>query len=301
MYDVIIAGAGPAGLTAAIYAARGGLSTLVLERAFSGGQMAISHTIENYPGFTEDMPGSLLANNMHLQAEKMGAEIRNEDIKSVSLEGPEKKVITSKGEYTGRTVILAMGATPRKLGIPGEEQFIGSGVSYCATCDGAFFKGSDVAVIGGGNTALEDALYLAKFCPKIYLVHRRDKFRAQRALVRTAEQTENIEFVLDSVPEEIRGEFTADTVVVKNTKTGETRDLAVKGVFVAVGQQPTTALVKGIVNLTEAGYIDADEDCRTNIDGVFCAGDIRRKQVRQIVTAAADGAVAAAGIELFFM
>lgn len=301
MYDVIVAGGGPAGLTAAIYTARAGLKTLVLERAFAGGQMAISHTIENYPGFENDVPGSLLANNMHLQAEKMGAEFKNEDIKSFELTEASKIVRTSKDTYEGRTMVLAMGATPRKLGIESEEKFIGAGVSYCATCDGAFFKDRNVAVIGGGNTAIEDALYLARFCPKVYVVHRRDTFRAQHALVASAKETPNIEFILDSSPVEIKGNFVVEGVEVENLKTGQRQDLAVNGVFVAVGQIPTTELIKGIVNLDPAGYIDAGEDCKTNIPGVFCAGDIRRKTVRQIVTAAADGAVAANGIEMDFM
>lgn len=297
MYDVIIAGGGPAGLSAAIYAARGGLKTLVLERAFSGGQMAISHTIENYPGFDSDVPGALLANNMHVQAEKMGAQIINEGIIEFVLEGPEKKVKTSQGEYTAKSVILAMGATPRKLGIEGEEKFIGSGVSYCATCDGAFFRNANVAVIGGGNTAVEDVLYLAKFCPKIYLIHRRDTFRAQRALVEAVRELDNVEFLMDTSPVEIKGEFAVNTLVVKNLKTGETADLAVTGVFVAVGQQPTTDLIKGQITLDAAGYIDSGEDCKTNIEGVFCAGDIRQKMLRQIVTAASDGAIAATQVE----
>lgn len=297
MYDVIIAGGGPAGLSAAIYAARAGLRALVLEKAFSGGQMAISHTIENYPGFDSDVPGALLANNMHVQAEKMGAQIVNEGIVSFELEGEEKKVKTSSGEYTAKAVILAMGATPRKLGIEGEEKYIGSGVSYCATCDGAFFRNATVAVVGGGNTAVEDVLYLAKFCPKIYLVHRRDTFRAQRALVEAAEELENVEFVLDSTPVAIKGEFAVNTLVVENVKTKEKRDLAVTGVFVAVGQQPTTELIKGQIDLDAAGYIVSGEDCLTNITGVYCAGDIRQKMLRQIVTAASDGAVAATQVE----
>lgn len=297
MYDVIIAGGGPAGLTAAIYAARGGLSALVLEKAFSGGQMAISHTIENYPGFDSDVPGALLANNMHVQAEKMGAQIINESIVEFDLEGDEKKVKTAHNEYTAKAVILAMGATPRKLGIEGEEKFIGSGVSFCATCDGAFFRNADVAVIGGGNTAVEDALYLGKFCKKIYIVHRRDTFRAQRALVTAAKELDNVEFLMDTRPVEIKGEFAVNTLVVESIKTGEKRDLPVTGVFVAVGQEPTTELVRGKVNLNAAGYIDAGEDCKTNIPGVYCAGDIRAKMLQQIVTAASDGAVAATQVE----
>lgn len=274
---------------------------MVLERAFAGGQMAISHTIENYPGFDSDVPGALLANNMHVQAEKMGAQIITEAITGFELEGDVKKVKTSKNEYEGKTVILAMGATPRKLGIDGEEQFIGSGVSFCATCDGAFFKDRTVAVIGGGNTAVEDALYLAKFCPKIYLIHRRDTFRAQHALVRAAQEIDNIEILLDTVPTAISGEFAVAHLDVENTKTHEKKTLDVSGIFVAVGQMPTTELIKGQIDLDAAGYIVSGEDCTTNLPGVFCAGDIRTKMLRQIVTATADGAVAATQVERNFM
>lgn len=301
MYDIIIAGGGPAGLTAAIYGARGGLNVLVLERSFAGGQMAISHTVENYPGFENDVPGALLANNMHVQATRLGAEFKNELVKQFDIEGKVKKVHTRTQEYEASTVILAMGATPRKLGIEGEENFIGAGVSYCATCDGAFFRGANVAVIGGGNTALEDALFLARYCEKVYLIHRRDTFRAQRALVKLAEENDKIEFMLDSTGVAIQGKFTVDTLVIENLKTKEKQDLKVTGIFVAVGQQPTTELVQGIVNLSPGGYIEAGENCKTNIEGVFCAGDIRTKEVRQIVTAAADGAVAAYGCELYLL
>lgn len=301
MYDIIVAGGGPAGLTAAIYGARGGLNVLVLERSFAGGQMAISHTVENYPGFENDVPGALLANNMHVQATRLGAEFKNELVKEFDIEGKVKKVHTRSAEYEAPTIILAMGATPRKLGITGEEDFIGAGVSYCATCDGAFFKGASVAVIGGGNTALEDALFLARYCEKVYLVHRRDTFRAQRALVKLAEENDKIEFIMDSAGTAIKGKFTVDTLGVENLKTGEQQDLKVTGVFVAVGQQPTTELVRGMVTLSPNGYIEAGEDCKTNLEGVFCAGDIRTKEVRQIVTAAADGAVAAYGCELYLL
>ncbi|MBD5559842.1 MAG: thioredoxin-disulfide reductase [Clostridia bacterium] len=301
MYDIIIAGGGPAGLTSAIYGARGGLNVLVLERSFAGGQMAISHTVENYPGFENDVPGALLANNMHVQATRLGAEFKNELVKEFDIDGDVKKLHTRNEVYEARTVVLAMGATPRKLGIAGEEDFIGAGVSYCATCDGAFFKGANVAVIGGGNTALEDALFLARYCEKVYLVHRRDTFRAQHALVKLAEENDKIEFVLDSTGTVIQGKFTVDTLVVENLKTKEKQDLKVTGVFVAVGQQPTTELVRGKVDLDDKGYIIAGEDCKTNVPGVFCAGDIRTKEVRQIVTAAADGAVASYGCELYLL
>ncbi|MEF9863892.1 MAG: FAD-dependent oxidoreductase, partial [Christensenellaceae bacterium] len=201
MYDVIIAGGGPAGLTAAIYACRGGLHTLILERAFAGGQMAISHIIDNYPGFENEVTGAQLAHSMKVQAQKAGAEILTQEIIAFQLDGDVKSITTTKQTFEAKTVILAMGAVSRKLGVAGEEELIGAGVSYCATCDGAFFKGHEVAVIGGGNTAVEDAIYLAKFCSKVYLIHRRNQFRAQNSLVKTAQKLENVEFVLESIPE----------------------------------------------------------------------------------------------------
>jgi thioredoxin reductase (NADPH) len=301
MYDVLIAGGGPAGLTAGIYAARGGLSVLIIERAFAGGQMALSYIIENYPGFDEDTEGAAIAHRMRKQAERMGAAFTTETIKSFELSGEVKKIVTSKNTYEAKTVILAMGALPKHVGIPGENNFAGAGVSYCATCDGAFFKNADVAVIGGGNTAVEDALYLSQFARKVYLVHRRDQFRAQKALVENARKVENIEFVLSYIPLRIEGEFSAKQLVVEHTQTKETKVLDVTGVFVAIGQIPRTELVDGAVGLTADKYIDADETCTTNIPGVFCAGDIRKKELRQIVTAVSDGAVAASKAELYIL
>ncbi len=293
IYDVIIAGAGPAGLTAAIYACRGGLRTLVLERAFAGGQMAISHIIDNYPGFENEVTGAALAHSMKLQAQNLGAEIVTEEIVAFELTGQVKKITTAKNAYEAKSVILAMGASPKKLGVRGEEELAGAGVSYCATCDGAFFRGRDVAVVGGGNVAMEDAPYLAKFCSKVYLVHRRDQFRALKGLVDAAAALPNIEFVLSHTPEAISGENAVQSLTVKDVKTGKTKELGVAGIFIAVGQTPKTELVRGQVELDEAGFIRADETCRTNLAGVSCAGDIRTKRLRQIVTAVADGAVAA--------
>lgn len=301
MYDVVIAGGGPAGLTAGLYTSRGGFKTLVLERAFAGGQMALSHIIENYPGYENPLPGAQLAHFMKLQASAAGAEIITEDVKSFELNGDVKKVITTKNSYEAKTVILAMGATPKRLDIEGEDKFAGAGVSYCATCDGAFFKGADVAVIGGGNTALEDALFLSKYCNKVYLIHRRDQFRGQSTLVDRVVEAENIELELDTVPVSIEGEFNVHTLNVKNVKTNTEKQIELKGIFVAVGQEPKTQLVKGMVELCDKGYIIAGENCKTEIEGVFCAGDLRRKEVRQIVTAASDGAVAAIGAEQYLL
>lgn len=293
----MIAGAGPAGLTCAIYAARAGLRALMVERAFAGGQMSISSTIENYPGYENDTPGASIANSMKLQAERLGAEIVTEDIKSMELDGKVKKVITAKNEYESKTVVLAMGAIPRTLKIPGVGQLVGSGVSYCATCDGAFFKGKPVAVVGGGNTAVEDALYLANLCDRVHLIHRRMEFRAQHALVERAKQTPNIELVQPCIPASVDGEFFVEGITVEDVNTQDQRQIPVNAVFFAVGQLPKSDLVKGVVETDAAGYIIAGEDCKTNIEGVFVAGDIRTKRLRQIVTATADGACACAAAE----
>ncbi len=297
MYDLIIAGAGPAGLTAAIYAARAGLNVLALERAFAGGQMAISSTIENYPGFKQEIPGATLANNMKLQAQRTGAQIQSEDIKELLLEEKIKKIITNKNTYEAKTVILAMGSVPRQLGIPGERKLMGAGISYCANCDGAFFKNAEVAVVGGGNTAVEDALYLANICSKVYLVHRRNEFRAQHALVKMLEKVENIEVLTPYIPLEVTGEFSVDGIVVEQVETKEQRKIPLRGVFFAVGNLPRTDMVKGQLTLSEDNFILADESCRTELPGVFCAGDIRTKSLRQIVTATSDGAMAATAAE----
>lgn len=293
MYDILIAGAGPAGLTAAIYATRAGLKAAAVERGFAGGQMAISSSIENYPGYENDTPGATLANSMKLQAERLGAEIIGEGIVRMELDGTVKKLETSKNTYEAKAVILAMGAIPRRIGIDGETRLAGSGVSYCATCDGNFFKGRPVAVVGGGNTALGDALYLAKICSKVYVVHRRDAFRAQHALVEMARAVPGIEIVTPCVPRKITGEFAVDGLTVEHVETKKEQTLEVAGVFMAVGQIPKTDLIKDKIELDKGGYIVADEHCKTAIPGVFCAGDIRTKRLRQIVTAVADGAVAA--------
>jgi thioredoxin reductase (NADPH) len=292
MYDLIIAGAGTAGLTAGIYAARAGMSALIIESLFAGGQIARAHVVENYPGFPEGVSGAELALKFREQAERLGARIENAQITGFELEGDEKRVLTQDAEYSAKTVILAMGANYKSLGLKSEKKLVGSGVSYCATCDGAFFKRKDVAVIGGGDTALEDALYLSGFANHIYVVHRRDELRAQKALQKTAMANEKIEFVWDSVVETVLGKSFVEGVRIKNTKTEQLRDISVSGVFVAIGITPQTEVVKGKVNIDESGYIITDAFMRTSIPGVFAAGDIVKKPLRQVVTAAADGAVA---------
>lgn len=293
MYDILMIGGGPAGLTAAIYGARAGLSVAVVEKAAPGGQITSTHQLENYPGFVQGISGGEFSQDLLEQARRFGAQVFADEIVSLQLEGKIKTAEGKNGKYQSKTVILALGAAPRKLGIPGEAQYVGMGVSYCATCDGAFFKGLRVAVVGGGDTAFEDALYLADLAAEVYLIHRRETFRAQRYLIEKAEKKENIHFIRQAVPLEIGGGMDLEYIILQNVQTGERQQLAVEGVFVAVGQQPDTALVQGKVDLDAAGYIEADENTGTNIPGVFAAGDVRKKALRQVVTAAADGAVAA--------
>lgn len=292
MYDVIIVGAGTAGLTAGIYAARGGMSALVLERVFAGGQIARAHVVENYPGFPEGVTGVDLALKFKAHAEHHGAVIEVAEVTGYDLEGEEKKIVTANKIYKAKAVVLAMGAEYRSLGLYSEKKFVGSGVSYCATCDGAFFKQKDVAVIGGGDTALEDALYLANFANHVYVVHRRDELRGQKALQKAALGNSKIEFVWDSEVDSITGESVVNGVRVRNKKTQEMRVLDVTGVFIAIGTVPKTDDVKDLIKTDASGYIVTDTDMRTSLPGVFAAGDIVVKSLRQVVTAAADGAVA---------
>ena len=291
-YDVVIIGEGPAGMTAAIYATRAGLSTLVVEKMFPGGQMGETSEIDNYPGF-ENISGFELAAKMSAQAKKLGADSMRADVLDFEFEEDNNTVKTSAGDINARTVILALGASHRHLGVVGEEKYRGLGVSYCATCDGNFFRGRDVCVVGGGNTALEDALYLANICNKVYLIHRRDAFRGFETLAQKVSATENITLVLNSTVEEISGNEKVDTVSVKNKLTGEITHLSVSGCFIAIGTSPNTELLHDKINLTESGHIDAGENTLTSLPGVFAAGDIRSKISYQIVTACADGAVAA--------
>lgn len=291
MLDLIIIGGGPAGLNAALYAARAGLDAVLFEKMFAGGQMVTTTTFENYIGFPNGIGAVDLALNMEEQSKNAGAKILYEEIVSVELGDKIKKVKTAKQEYEAKTVILCMGAAPRMLGVDGEERLRGSGVSYCATCDGAFFKNKDVAVVGGGDTALEDALFLARYCKKVYLIHRRDSFRGAKVLSDKVRESDNIELVLDSVVEKIEGESTVESLLVHNVKREKVTNLAVDGVFIAVGTKPNTELVREQLALAD-GYIDAGEDTKTSISGVYAAGDVRIKPLRQVITAAADGAVA---------
>lgn len=299
MYDMIIIGSGPAGLAAAIYGQRAKLSVLVLEKQpLSGGQIINTYDVDNYPGLP-GISGFELAMKLKEHAEGLGAQIVSEEVVSVDLSGERKKIITKEGEYESRTVIIASGATHRKLLVPGEETLTGKGVSYCATCDGAFFRGKEVAVIGGGDVALEDALFLARACSKVYLIHRRDEFRGAKSLQEKVKNTENIEIIWDTIVEEVTGEEHVTGVSLYNKKKEEHYGLSVQGMFVAVGIQPNSELFQGQLEMDEAGYIKAGEDCSSSLSGVFAAGDVRTKQLRQIVTAAADGANAVTSVERY--
>lgn len=296
--DIIVIGAGTAGLTCAIYGLRAGKRVLVFEEKMYGGQIVNTPSVENYPGY-KNISGFEFANNLYEQAKTLGMEYRNErviEIKCDETKGDDiKTVITENGEYDARAVVIATGAKNRMLGLEREEELTGKGVSYCATCDGAFFKGSDVAVVGGGNTALEDALFLSNYCSKVYVIHRRDEFRGDKSDVDKLGTKENVELVLNSTVEELLGEDKLEGIRVRNAADDKLTELKVAGVFIAVGQMPDNERFRSIVELDEKGYIVAGEDCRTGADGIFAAGDCRTKSVRQLVTAAGDGAVAGLG------
>ncbi len=291
MYDVVILGAGPAGLTAGIYAARGGLSVAIVENQAPGGQAALTAEIENYPGF-ETISGFDLTARMVAQCEGLGVVFVYDNPVNVSLEGAVKTVETAySGTVEGRSLIIATGALPRPLGVPRESELLGGGVSYCATCDGAFFRGKPVAVVGGGNTAVEDALYLERFASEVYLIHRRDALRADALLSKRITKS-TVKILWDTVVTDLVGSPRLQSLNVKNVKTGETSSVRVDGFFIAAGRKPASEGLNGVA-LNESGYILTDDEMRTNIDGVFAAGDVRRKSLRQVVTAAADGALAA--------
>lgn len=291
-YDLIIIGGGPAGLSAAIYALRAGLKTALLEKQFIGGQAALTTDIENYPGF-RSVNGQELTELMFTQARAHGLISVSREAQSVEKRGEDFVITTSKQEYVAGAVIYAAGASPRKLGI--EQGFEGVGVSYCATCDGNFYRGKNVAVVGGGDTALKDAIYLAKLAKRVYLVHRRDEFRGGRLLAERIGALANVEKVLSHVPVEIRGVAgeSVEGLAVRSVKTGEERVLPVEGIFMAVGQKPASELVQSLAELTESGYVKADARMKTSLPGLFVAGDVRDTVLRQVVTACADGAVAA--------
>lgn len=299
MYDLIIIGSGPAGLSAAVYGKRAGLNLLVLESApMSGGQVLNTYEVDNYLGMP-GMNGFDMGMQFRAHADKLGVEFKEAEVKNVRPGGQLMTVVTTDGELEARTVILATGAVHAHLNVPGEEELSGMGVSYCATCDGAFFKDRKVAVAGGGDVALEDAIYLARTCEKVYLIHRRDEFRGAAVLQEELKRLPNVEILYSHTVEEIQGENAVENLRIKDLKTGGLSDLNVAGVFIAVGIHPNTEPVRECLKLDESGYIQAGEDCATEVPGLFAAGDVRKKPIRQIITAVADGANAAVAAGAF--
>lgn len=291
-YDIVIVGAGTAGLSAAIYAVRAGKSVIVLEATTHGGQIVNTPEVENYPGI-QKISGFEFANNLYKQAKSLGAEVIYEKVIGIEVNGEEKIVHTTKEDYQAKAVILATGAKNRPLGLEHEKEWIGAGISYCAICDGMFYRGKDVAVAGGGNTALENAIFLTNYCRKVYLIHRKDAFRGEEKLLQTLKEKPNVEFVLNANITRLIGEDGVDGVEVEDKNTHEKRVIDVMGLFVAIGQMPENSEFINVVDLDKGGYIEAKEDCKTKTKGIFTAGDCRTKKVRQLATAASDGAIAA--------
>ena len=293
IYDMVIVGGGPGGYTAALYAARAGLKTLVLEKLSAGGQMALTSEIDNYPGFPQGIDGFELGMQMQEGAERFGAETELAEVLEMDLRAEPKLIRTSEGDFYGRTVVLAMGASPRRLGLPEEEKLMGRGVNYCAHCDGMFYKGKTVAVVGGGNSAVQDALLLSRIAEKVILIHRREDLRATKVYHKPLQQARNVEFLGNRLVTRLIYEDKLTGLELRDVVTGEESRMQVDGVFVSIGRIPASSLVEGQLELAEGGYIPADESGRTAIPGVFAVGDIRTKELRQIITAAADGANAA--------
>ena len=292
VYDVVIIGGGPAGYTAALYAARAGLSTLIIEKFSAGGQMTETQSIENYPGFDEGIDGFSLGFKMQAGAEKYGAKTKNAEVRAVDLCSKPRRIVTSTEEFFAKSVVIATGATHKHLGLAREEEMIGRGVGYCAACDGMLFRGKTVAVVGGGNSAAADALLLSRICKKVYLIHRRDTLRAEKIHHEPLMRQENVEFKWNFTVAELLGEEKLSGIKIQSTKDASNETIALDGLFISVGRSPETALFENQITL-ENGYVLAGEDTKTSIDGVFAAGDVRTKALRQIVTAAADGATAA--------
>ena len=299
LYDVTIIGGGPAGMTAALYASRARLSTLIIEHGLWGGQMTTTETIDNYPGFPQGVSGEELSRLMEDQAKRFGAETVSQWVSGVALEGDTKAVKTDGGNYRSRALIVCTGAEYRRLGIPGEAEYIGRGVSFCATCDGAFFKDASIVVVGGGDSALTEALFLTKFVKELTIIHRRDALRATKIYQERAFANPKIKFLWNSVVQEVKGDTIVRSVAVRNVKTGEVTELATEGVFMFVGLLPRTDFMRGTVAMSDGGYIVTNENCETSVKGIFAAGDCREKLLRQVATAVGDGAVAAFAVEKY--
>lgn len=293
IYDMIIVGGGPGGYTAALYAARAGLDVLLVERLSAGGQMNLTGQIDNYPGFPEGVDGFQLSMQMQQQAERFGAKTRYAEVLKLELNGDVKIVETNEGIHKAKTVVISTGAGPRQLGVDRENEMIGRGVGYCAHCDGGFYRGKTVAVVGGGNSAAAEAMHLSRIAKEVILIHRRDSLRATQVYHKPLMEASNIRFLWDSEVAELLGEDLLEGVKVRNLKNGEVRDVEIQGLFVSIGRKPATGLVKDQLTLDDAGYIIAEENTKTNLPGVYAVGDVRTKQLRQIVTAVADGAMAA--------
>ena len=293
VYDMIIVGGGPGGYTAALYAARAGLDVMLIERLSAGGQMNLTGQIDNYPGFPEGVDGFGLSMSMQQQAERFGAKTKYAEVLKLELEGEEKTVITNEGEYLAKTVVISTGANPRPLGVAREQEMIGRGVGYCAHCDGGFYRGKTVAVVGGGNSAAAEALYLSRIAKEVILIHRRDSLRATQIYHKPLMEAPNIRFAWNSEVAELLGEDLLEGVKLRNLENGGEEALEVQGLFVSIGRKPATDLVKDQLTLDDAGYIMAGENTKTNLPGVYAVGDVRTKELRQIVTAVADGAMAA--------
>lgn len=305
LYDLIIIGSGPAGLSAGLYGARAKLKTLIIEKGKTGGQIVTTHDVANYPGSVEEASGPKLIARMVEQCKGFGAEIVKDTIVDVDIEAEIKVIKGEKNEYKGKTLIIATGATPRKLGVPGEKELTGKGVSYCATCDGDFFTDLEVFAVGGGNSAIEEGLFLTKFARKVTIVHRSQKLKCEKVTEEKAKETENMEFMFNTRIKELQGDGILEKVVFENTVTGEVTEYeadeedGTMGVFVFVGLEPLTDIFKGKIDMDERGYIKTDENMKTNIDGVFAAGDCRVKMLRQVVTATSDGAIATISAEKY--
>lgn len=300
-YDVIIIGGGPAGLSAAIYSARGNLSTAVFEKSLIGGQINVTYEVENYPGIPEVLSGFELSDRIKQQADKFGPEFIDEEIVKIDFISKDgfKKVYTEDNEYLAKAIIIATGAQPRYLNCPGEKEFTGKGVSYCATCDGALYRNKVVAVIGGGDSAVEEGMFLTKFASKVYVIHRRDELRAVKSIQERAFKNEKMSFIWDSKVEEVQGENFVNNIVLKNLKTGELSNLSVDGVFIYVGILPNNELLKESIKLDDSGFVITNDIMETNIPGVYAVGDLRNTPLRQVITACSDGAIAAFYAEKF--